>query len=472
MTDGDVFLFNCENMQNEKDYLSDGFGQWKRSHQKPLPESNPVVVLVVRYCTRSQKKFKKKVWQLTDSTRRALVQYCGVVPSDLPQPHGNSKYSTTPYFRTLESTKQRLKQSVLQGKTAGKIYQDESVSSGQIDPALLAISAPRNRKQVENIKQQCQSQNVSKDELYNLLLLHSELKSSEDSPILNYSLVPSLSIVFACRENIQMFNEMVTVLFKKKYSHIPIPVHVDTTFKLGDFWVTPVSFRMKFLVGDPIEPLAYFLHQSREQVAHEDFFTVLVRKIPKLNHKRVTFVSDREKAVTNSISLKAPLAALLYCWNHAKGDGENWLVEAGLDKESISGYKKSIESLLLSDSEEDFISRCETMKKNDWDPKFTQYFEKYLKSDFENHLCKYVVVGRNLYSSLSGITNNPAESMNNVLKYPNGFKELITDERSICLMNSKKNGDTCAKFLAHVLFTNEELASGTATVIHRVDLGG
>ena len=41
------------------------------------------------------------------------------------------------------------------------------------------------------------------------------------------------------------------------------------------------------------------------------------------------------------------------------------------------------------------------------------------------------------------------------------------NERRIRIMKSKKNGDACAKFLADVLFTNEELASGIATVTHR-----
>ena len=49
----------------------------------------------------------------------------------------------------------------------------------------------------------------------------------------------------------------------------------------------------------------------------------------------------------------------------------------------------------FSDCEEDFLSRYEAMK-SDWDPKFTQYVDIYLKSDFQNHICKYVVEGRNM----------------------------------------------------------------------------
>ena len=68
----------------------------------------------------------------------------------------------------------------------------------------------------------------------------------------------------------------------------------DTTFQLGDFYVSPILFRHIYFIGSPIIPLAFLVHDQKYQVSHEKLFSKLATKIPNLKKKKVPIIIDNE----------------------------------------------------------------------------------------------------------------------------------------------------------------------------------
>ena len=77
---------------------------------------------------------------------------------------------------------------------------------------------------------------------------------------------PHLVIITADDQLIEETNNLLTefnghVLFS-----------YDTTFQIGDFFVTPLLCRHPFLENDVAFPIPYFYHDSKAELAHDTFF--------------------------------------------------------------------------------------------------------------------------------------------------------------------------------------------------------
>ena len=98
----------------------------------------------------------------------------------------------------------------------------------------------------------------------------------------------------------------------------------DTTFQLGDFYVSPIVFRHIYFDGFPIIPLAFLIHNQQFQASHEKLFTKLTEKIPNLKKKKIPLIIEREKGIRNATKLVSNLSPLL-CWNYIHQDIKHWV---------------------------------------------------------------------------------------------------------------------------------------------------
>ena len=89
-----------------------------------------------------------------------------------------------------------------------------------------------------------------------------------------------------------MVSEFTTLL--KSYNNI-ITLYYDTTFKLGDFYVTPIVFRHVLLRGEPCLPLCFMVYRRKFQSTHERFLQILCEKMPTLFKANICIITDREK---------------------------------------------------------------------------------------------------------------------------------------------------------------------------------
>ena len=80
----------------------------------------------------------------------------------------------------------------------------------------------------------------------------------------------------------------------------------DTTFNLGDFYVTPLIFRHVLFESKPSISLAFLVHERKNQKCHERLFDYIAEKNSKNYNKKIAIVTDREKGVSNEISKMLP----------------------------------------------------------------------------------------------------------------------------------------------------------------------
>ena len=110
-----------------------------------------------------------------------------------------------------------------------------------------------------------------------------------------------------------MVSEFTTLL--KSYSNI-VTLYYDTTFKLGDFYSTPIVFRHVLLKREPCLPLCFMIHRRKFQSIHERFLQILCDQMPTLFEANICIIMDREKSIINAITkVNMLLFIIIYIYN-------------------------------------------------------------------------------------------------------------------------------------------------------------
>jgi len=128
-------------------------------------------------------------------------------------------------------------------------------------------------------------------------------------------------------------------------------------------------------------------------------------------------VTDREAAITKAIKTVLPESKLFFCWNHIIRDVEYWLkTKKNSDIGNVMVYKNNVWDLLDSDTEVEFHKKYNKLSLM-WSQQFKDYFQKNLFYDILTS-AKWILndPSINIYEERTGITNNPSESFNAVLK--------------------------------------------------------
>ena len=110
-------------------------------------------------------------------------------------------------------------------------------------------------------------------------------------------------------------------------SDIPILLSYDTTFQLGDFYVSPLLFSHVLFEASPVIPARFLLHERKFQTVHEEFLRLISEKVPLLHRQEnlLPLVADDEKAICNAIDRILPSVYHLRCWNHTINSAKAWL---------------------------------------------------------------------------------------------------------------------------------------------------
>ena len=172
--------------------------------------------------------------------------------------------------------------------------------------------------------------------------------------------------------------------------------------------------------------VAFLIHGSKKEHVHSKFFDFVSSIFPKINKKSVPFITDREIGIVNAIEKNFPNCEVLMCWNHLVNDFKYNLQKMGAEQNNIGFYISNIKELLRCENEEEYIHQKDLLTSK-WSKPIKQYLEK-IEKDIIKHCGKWIVDKyHNLYDPFSGITYNPCESMNAVIKRLNKYKELPVD---------------------------------------------
>lgn len=334
--------------------------RWKQNGHKEIPSKNPKVkkyYFDVVTPDGTNRGFQKTVFHLPENQNLFLIQYMGddLLAADFP--HGNAAAdSTRPYVRTCPSVLKEIKTS--NPTDCPSTFYKKAISASQCHSTLSPVLNPWNIKQVANHKTlERQKFRISHDDLYNIHEIAYDL-SGFVSKIVTY---PDLIIVCGIPK---MLNEIESLLHTDTSS--PQLLSYDTTFQLGDIYVSVLLMHHTLFKDAPVMPVCFLLHERKLESAHEEFMKFVAVSCPTLandrNGSKIPLVTDEERAICSSVDKWLPGVIRLRCWNHTFSAIRFWLRKHGATSREIPIYLEDIRSLFHTATLKEYENGLEAVK--------------------------------------------------------------------------------------------------------------
>lgn len=200
----------------------------------------------------------------------------------------------------------------------------------------------------------------------------------------------------------------------------------DTTFNLGDFYLSVLALKLSVFDEAPTIPVSFVIHDRKFESVHYEFCQQLKRRLKV--RSQVVLVTDGEAAIVSAFRESYPQWVLVNCWNHIMSDIEMWVKRHEGKGCDAAVYKSNVREMLNCQSAAELTSKMSTLEPT-WSESFQMYFNSYLVDRVETAYAGYLhSVGlRN-----DTITTNMSESLNFVIKQFQGWKENTPD---LCLLS-------------------------------------
>ena len=433
-TAGKVYVYSDGGDVNKKDdWKADGYTWRNYGTKKYMCDGLEIEKTAFRIINNKKVsyEFQKHSFRFTDSYNgKTVIVYMGNSDAYKNMPHGNRKRNNRPHKRSKPSLMKTIKS---QNDKAPKVVFD-SMKSDNPNSLVNGISVPRNTRQIKNIQADIRRDcKLSHDSLYALHLLVDHLENY----ILSIKTAPDLEVIVG---NNDVFEEFKRVLMLKDET---VSIYYDTTFCLGDFYVSTLSFQHLMFKEKPIIPIAFMIHERKFQKCHEQLIDLVKSRVPKLNSKHVCIITDREVGIINAFKNILPNAQVLLCWNHIFRDLKFWLSKHNAKPDDKKAYDLNVRTLNC-ETREHFFEKFDQLKQK-WSQPMLVYFEENLLEAILDHSGRWVLEKCDVYNLYSGITNNAAESINAKLKRLVEYRERQID--SIVLYLNYLQGNVVLELL-------------------------
>lgn len=363
------------------------------------------------------------------------------------KPHGNRKSSSGPFLPTNKTTKEEIRE------TAGKSKPQKAILKLMKSKDLLSANSsaetPRDRKQVYNFKRserlKATNQQGKKDEIYAVMLQAAAEEEEGEEPFVH---------------SIASWPEPMCILgFQYQFHDIArfcadpsnhCLLTIDTTFNLGNFYVTPTSYRNLLLETTRTGKNPLFLgptlvHMTRSYAAYSHLLAKLKEVEPNIDDVKAT-INDGEPGLMKALDTFLRNSIKLRCLGHFRQNVKEELKKLGirgaqekyfLDK--VFGSECGdvrVEGLLDASNEEEFdslllASKREIMEKEcELNPDAVPSFYSWIVQH-ATLMKKSMILGVRSAAGLSrddSCTSNDAESNNHVLKSAADKEEMSTVE--------------------------------------------
>ena len=358
--------------------------------------------------------FRKHAYKLDPPNDFTLIHYLGDERAASSFPHGNKENDDRAHIRTCPSVLTELK-TKCNTSTTSRVYKSAITNIPSV--AHMPVLQPRNSKQVENIRMsQLRKLRISHDALYNLHEL------AIDIPDFIHIIRTHPDLVCICGQK-AIFQELDRVLLLQ--SPTPQLLSYDTTFQLGDFYVSVLSFRHTLFKEAPVIPAAFMLHERKFQSTHNELFTVVTKSIPALEKTTHPIVLDEEKGIVNAVTASLPSAPRLRCWNHLLRDVLRWLCSHGAKSDDLLIYLLDLRELFHQPTQPEYRAFLKDATEK-WSTPFREYYTNEIAPDIRS-IARWAIEPYGVYDPYSGVTNNQAESLNHVLKKLQEWHEAPID---------------------------------------------
>ena len=210
-----------------------------------------------------------------------------------------------------------------------------------------------------------------------------------------------------------LFNELDRVLLLENSPSAQL-LSYDTTFQLGDFYLSVLSFRHVLFEECPTIPVGFVFHERKYQSVHDQFFDICCKLAPSLKNTTKPIVTDEKQAIINAIASHLQSSTNLRYWNHIFRDAMRWLRAHGPPSADVGIYLSDVKDLFHLSSQEEYQAEMLQMAQK-WSAPFYQYYCNHIAPDIAS-IARWALEPLGIYNPYSGITNNQAEGLNYVLK--------------------------------------------------------
>jgi hypothetical protein len=302
-------------------------------------------------------------------------------------------------------------------KPPGKVYKEAVAEQTNIQPS----QQPRNLRQVQSMKAKTQdTDRLTRDAIANI----HELAYSSPGFVKYIATYPDLVVV--CGSEF-MQAELKQVLSLNSVDQLFL---YDTTFSLGEFYVSPLLFRHVAFEGSPVMMLGALIHERKFTSHHEIFFSQIMHGI---KHKGLPIATDEEAAIISAIRLTTNFLRV-GCHRHLRDDIGRWVDNHGGIKDDREVYVADVTELLLCEDFSGFTKLLQA-KEARWSEPFIDYFRARILTKVEEYgtwsVSKLVTTGRL-------ITTNQSEGFNTLLKSLQDWKEVPPDVVMLSLQMLQK----------------------------------
>lgn len=281
---------------------------------------------------------------------------------------------------------------------------------------------PRNPEQVKNAQAHARKKKrYTQDDLFNLVELTLDINDFTH----RLFLVPELGVVLAHRGMLQELRSVLSTSGPQSQL-----LSYDTTYNLGDFYVSPLLFRHTLFEDAPVMPAAFLIHEKRTQFAHEIFMEFVAKEVPEI--KGAPLVTDGEGNIIKAISKRLPQVHHLCCWNHLQSGARYWLRKHGATTSDCSVYIRDLKELLMSTSEEEYRQKYSVISQK-WSQPFVEYFDHQIDPEVTSAAGRWILEPLGIYNGYSGVTTNQSEGFNTLLKNLTERKESCIDSLVLSL---------------------------------------
>ena len=271
------------------------------------------------------------------------------------------------------------------------------------------VSKPRNTRQVHYQREKIK--NTTRPSKCALINLH--MLAYEDVGFVHcIRTLPDLVVVCGLEEILAELTFVLENIPKREQL-----LSYDTTFSMGDFYVSVLLFKHCCFVQKPIIPALFLIHERKLQEHHQIVFRLLREKMKgKLN--MIPVAIDMEQGIKGAIETETPLY-IVGCWRHLIKDIEAWALKNQMVKKLSQQLVSDVYGILRTTTKAEKILE---EKKSSWPPDFKQYFQKQIEERLPNYCLQYVQKYANA-DDINGITTNQSEGFNWLIKDLNNWKE-------------------------------------------------
>lgn len=346
------------------------------------------------------KEFQRHGYQLLDDKSVTLIHYLGDEKAAIDFAHRSTKKNSKTFTRTCPSYLKTCEE-LVKTKVANVVYKKE-IAAMNCETSAVPVYTPRNVQQLRNLRFKHLNQTrISQDALYNL----HEIAYDIPGFIWKISTFPDLACICGLQE---IVDELDRVLVLDPSSQL---LSYDTTFKLGDFYVSPLIFRHTLFKETPCIPAMFLIHERKFAETHQEMFKECAKRIPSLRKVNCPVVTDKESAIVNAIKSELPAVTILHCWNHIFRDIRLWCRKHGAPAADISVYSEDIFQLFHSATKEEYEEKLRE-RQHTWDATFEAYYMQEIHLDVPTTIGRWVLEKHHQYNPYSGVTNNQSESLN------------------------------------------------------------